>query len=652
MARTGGASRRWLWIAAAALALVGVTVAAFTLRIEYAPMPATSALLNPDRLPLPAYDVLGRSIDAADARQLAATEEGRRLLAAHNGAVRVDEGLWQEGREAFYRETFGNEVFLTDVLGLLDGAVRPWSMIRASMATLLQGTSNLQVRLARDKQVGERLYRRGELVATGLDIPKGGVFPLGVKLVWNRGRLQAGITCAACHVVVDRATGLVVEGAPNNDLDTGLVMALAANSAAYFTHTTMPSLDAFRGDGSPTVVDSSGSLKHLPNPQRFETAVSGMLDAWPPGNFDPTLDLVNNPTQIPDSFTFGDHPYGWTGFAGAGPFLGLSMLANNVHGLNADATNEVAGAADLFGLDPEVYLGTLLQGAPEPRLRYVPGEGRKPTEVLASADPTPGSPGLNEAVVLPSWPKASFMSSNGLVASVPDQPIARALDAMSAFQNSLMPPRGPSAPADGRAIFERAGCADCHGGATFTAHRVLPVAEIATQPSRAAALAGAAKDFQPPIYFPPSVLAPAMGNVTMVRAPISTELEAALRLGWAQDPARAGGYKTKGLIGLAWSPPYLHDGGVAVGPDASRQLGLAGTVLAGVPPDAANSLRALLDRDLRELVIAANRAAGLEQTVHSSGIGHAIWVDAAAGFTPSEQDALIRYLLSLDRPMP
>lgn len=138
-----------------------------------------------------------------------------------------------------------------------------------------------------------------------------------------------------------------------------------------------------------------------------------------PDNFDPTLDLTNNPTQIPGSFTFGDYPYGWSGFAGAGPFRGLSMLANDVYGLNADATNEVAGAPEVFGLDREVYLGTLLQGAENPRLRYLAADARKPSEILAMGDSTPGSPGLNESVVLPTWPKASYMSSDGLFASVP-----------------------------------------------------------------------------------------------------------------------------------------------------------------------------------------------------------------------------------------
>ncbi len=104
-----------------------------------------------------------------------------------------------------------------------------------------------------------------------------------------------------------------------------------------------------------------------------------------------------------------------------------------------------------------------------------------------------------------------------------------------------------------------------------------------------------------------------------------------------------------GLVGLAWSAPYLHDGGVAVGPDASRQLGVPGTWDAGIAPDAANSLRALVERDLRRRVVAADKASPRAALSHVTGEGHAFWVDAAAGYSAADQDALIAYLLSLDR---
>lgn len=61
-------------------------------------------------------------------------------------------------------------------------------------------------------------------------------------------------------------------------------------------------------------------------------------------------------------------------------------------------------------------------------------------------------------------------------------------------------------------------------------------------------------------------------------------------------------------VGLYWSASYLHDGGVAAGKNLDSELGIPGTVEKNVMPDSANSLKALLDRDLRERVVHANEA--------------------------------------------
>jgi hypothetical protein len=78
-------------------------------------------------------------------------------------------------------------------------------------------------------------------------------------------------------------------------------------------------------------------------------------------------------------------------------------------------------------------------------------------------------------------------------------------------------------------------------------------------------------------------------------------------LAWAHSGS-GGGYKVPSLVGLFWTAPYLHDGGVAVGKDENSNLGLPGTVEVNQMPDPFNSLRALLDRDLRARVVGANAA--------------------------------------------
>src|SRR5262249_8860502 len=64
-------------------------------------------------------------------------------------------------------------------------------------------------------------------------------------------------------------------------------------------------------------------------------------------------------------------------------------------------------------------------------------------------------------------------------------------------------------------------------------------------------------------------------------------------------------------------------------------LGVVGTLMWGVRPDPANSLRALVDRRLREKVSAANRGSDVLRAVHVAGIGHEFWVDEQAGFSHS-----------------
>ena len=140
---------------------------------------------------------------------------------------------------------------------------------------------------------------------------------------------------------------------------------------------------------------------------------------WPRGNFDSTIDMVSNPAQIPDSFTKGDHPYGWSGFAAAGPFHGLSAFSNNVHAQNSDSLGQAENSSPLFGMDQEVYLGTILQNAANPKFRYDTKKGEKPSSFFAAVDPTPGVPGVNEMVRSPSFPKLNLMAPDGLLVSSP-----------------------------------------------------------------------------------------------------------------------------------------------------------------------------------------------------------------------------------------
>lgn len=114
------------------------------------------------------------------------------------------------------------------------------------------------------------------------------------------------------------------------------------------------------------------------------------------------------------------------------------------------------------------------------------------------------------------------------------------------------------------------------------------------------------------------------------------------------------------MLGLGRSAPYLHDGGVAAGEGAfvaaggryaaldRSRLGLSGTLLRGRTADPHASLLALLDRGLRNSLVAANRADPSLRQAHADGRGHAYWVDPRAGFNTEQTEDLIAFLLSLD----
>ncbi|MHC2108729.1 cytochrome C oxidase Cbb3 [Methylobacterium sp.] len=637
-----GWPRRILLTAGLATVAAGVTISFG--RFSYAPMPDRADLLNPDRYPIQtAFDVLGRRVSRAEADRLNGTEAGRKELSASNGAVAIDPAMVERGRQAFYQETFGNEVFLTDLMGMLDGGLTPTAVALAVAKLRGQGTTNLQVAMARDMRVGDRTYRKGELVPTGLDVPKGGAFIIGIKTFSDQGHLRMGITCALCHAAVDPGTGKVVEGAPNTDLNAGLLMALAKNSSAYFMHASVNQAD-------PPQAGSAGAGPALPDAEAVEAATKVQVASWPPGSFDSSADRVTNPTSIPSSFSAYGEPFSWSGREAVGPFGGLSSLNNNVHAANSDTTQLAAAAPWLFGMDAETYLGIVLRGAATASFRYTAGESRKPSEVLRSVDPTPASPGLNSYAVLPTYPATNYVTDNGLFTSVPGEPVNHANNAMSAFQNLLRPPaaqQDPAAVKAGRAVFDQAGCGACHSGPALTNHRVIPIAEIGTEPTRARAGAKMEAQLSPPSLFATDTPFPLPADPVIVPVPLAGDKLAQVQLAWGQGGTE-GGYKVPNLVGLAWTAPYLHDSGIAVGPDPATQLGVPGTVYRGIAPDPSNSLRALIDRDLRAQVIAANKSSDTARIARVTGEGHAYWADVGSGVSRQEQDTLIAYLLSID----
>jgi hypothetical protein len=194
-------------------------------------------------------------------------------------------------------------------------------------------------------------------------------------------------------------------------------------------------------------------------------------------------------------------------------------------------------------------------------------------------------------------------------------------------------------------LFARANCTACHSGPALSNNRVLPATEVGTEPARATALRRTERIWEKPKAYSFDQAVPLPPNPRVLDVPTDrlTDEQIPLAYGWSGTP---GGFKVMHLVGLYWTAPYLHDGGVAVGANADSQLGMAGTLRKGINADSKNSLRALVDRELRRKVVAANAADPDLAAMNVRGVGHEFWVDAAAGFTPEEQEAFLLYLLT------
>lgn len=638
---------------------------AYQVEIAFPVTPSVYNTFTPLTQPTPqeigSFDVLGYAIDKNEATRILQTQAGRESLSRESGAVEVTEDLLTLGRKGFYAETFKNEIFLTDVVGILNGPINIGSMTKAIARLQGKATTNLQVSLDRDVTIGGRRFKAGTLLSTGLDVAAGSLVPLGIRPSISKGNIRAGITCAMCHATIDPKSGRIKEGAPNNDVNPGLVLAFATNSAAMFRHTSVNPTQILPGDR--TYIDAAGQQSRLPDIKTLEDAVDAQLLTWPPGNFDSTATLVNNPSQNTSSYTFDAWPYGWSGHSAIGWFHGLTTLNSNVHATNSDATTGADGSWETLGINKETYLGVILQNAAKKAFRLP--NGVKPSEFFQKIDPTPDAPGMNETIKMPGYPKGSPFMLDGLMANSPGYPVGEQLNAMSAWQNTLTPPPYLSTDSEsvqrGAAVFFRAGCVECHSGRYFTNHDVISQNEIGTQPSRAPTLAAIARTFTNPMTYPSSVSAPVAPNTPELPIPTEITPPKAQQLAFAiNNPA--GGYKVPSLIGLHVSAPYLHDGGVAASADAIKldrgsdrfgianpdRIGMAGTLMQQILPDPAASLRVLVDRRLRETAVTANRANSDLKTSNIDGSGHNYWVDAEAGFTTTQQTDLIQFLLSLD----
>jgi hypothetical protein len=638
---------------------------------------ATSALLQPAPTPPRNYfDYFGRVLDFQQGSKLAL----RKGLNPYDpisyqriGAVRVNNQLRKTGENIFFNRGIGNP-FLGRIFGNILGPITP--EINEAIRNLQgQPTTNLQIALQKDLPLGSRVYAKGTVINTGIDVKPGGqVFGFSPTF---------GLTCATCHATLSGTPNAkTLEGVPNGDLNIPFLLALASNTSSGFARLDFNPLDPkYQGNGK-TILDSSGRSVRLPDPQKFEAAFDDAVLNVPSGNFESSPDNISNTTQIPSIFTFKTGPYGFDGQFAVGPFAGLSSITNAVHSseLNLVAASQLS--QETIGIDREVYLGTLLQNAADPSIRLPSGSPVKPSEWLRKVAPDALQAELENEIPAPgtgTYPnlRPSLFTYNGGIFSpktnqsndIASGPFLFAVNAMSAWQNSLSAPPNRSLENEaalksgsvhrGAVVFQKANCATCHIPPYFTDNVIHPISEIKSNPARAINRLAFPKLLVPPKLYALNTPVPIPANAEVINVPTKGISDTPTTLPKGILPN--GGYKTLSLLGINFSAPYLHDGGVSVRKnslqiDASGNvtvtdptgLGLPGTLRQGISPDSASSLRALVDSKLRSQVVAANKGEPELVRGNLDGTGHNFYVDRTTGFTVKQQTDLVNFLMALD----
>ena len=174
-----GRARRWVRSLLLAVVVLGILASVvYVIEPEYAYLPPLTKVLNPERGNQDqAFDVWGRSIARAEATRLLQTAEGQALLSPQHGAVAITDALLTLGRVSFYRETFGNEVFLSEIMGILDGPLTPWRMATALWKLGGRGTTNLQIPLEEDVTIGGTTFPKGTASTRGSMSSQGATSP-------------------------------------------------------------------------------------------------------------------------------------------------------------------------------------------------------------------------------------------------------------------------------------------------------------------------------------------------------------------------------------------------------------------------------------------------------------------------------------------
>jgi mono/diheme cytochrome c family protein len=255
-------------------------------------------------------------------------ENDRAPLITKDPVVKNAATMIRDGRNIFRYDTYGDEAFWGDALGLHQaiqgsqfGGVGPGVSPKTALALGLKVDSD-----ALPAQVLNQL-RKGQVnlddVAVTLALLKNDAV-VGVKGFFNTdGSLKSvGLTCAVCHSTVNDSVapgvGKRLDGWANHDLNTGAIIA------------AVPSLTPIR------------ELLQIVHPTITDEQIRAVLNGWGPGKFDAQLLFDGKATRpdggpaatlIPNAFGLAGHNlHTWTGGWGSVPYWNALVAVLELRG--------------------------------------------------------------------------------------------------------------------------------------------------------------------------------------------------------------------------------------------------------------------------------------------------------------------------------
>ena len=359
------------------------------------------------------------------------------------------------GKMVFRFETFGNERFWTDAMrlpkGMMDAKFTPIQALKAGLQVDIEALdaatrTALVKELATDLSPGNAPMLNDPMTTVKLVNANAVIGVVAVdtngdgKMTVEAGD-KVGIACAICHTLTDKSVfesaeggsiGRRIDGPANNKINMGALLAMAANSRAYY-----PNLQAELG--GKTIGRAPKGLTR----NSTEAEVDAYLTNpkfYPIGTFDETSDGNGNPVANTPFFrTDLAAPWGSSGANNK-----LDDIANGSYTVNLDLTTLVT---------------------PEGR-QMLKAKGGAGGEELAN-----NYEAILKATGVTGYPyvKAAMAGKPG----EPATPVGRRVDNqklldLNAYTNSLQAPPGvkgdTAATARGRELFTRS-CTGCHNGA-------------------------------------------------------------------------------------------------------------------------------------------------------------------------------------------